>query len=770
MAVAMLIGLWAWDELSFNRYHENYNSIGKVLRLNTIDKQREANYYLPAALGILLQSSYENNFKSIAMVTDVQEHVVGSNDKKSIQRGVYMQPTGPEIFTLRMMSGTRSGLNDKNSILLSKSFSEKLFGTTDVLNKIVTIDSEHDVKVTGIYEDLPNNSEFWEVTYIAPLDLLISSNKYLSYDAWDNYFITIYAQLSPGSYFNNTSKIIRDAMRKHVDVETLKTNPELFLHPMSQWHLHSAFENGKPVTSSAMMSVWYYGIIGGFVLLLACINFMNLSTARSERRAKEVGIRKSIGSVRGQLVRQFFGESLLVAILSFILALLLVQLTLPLLNGVADKNISLPWATYQFWLVAFSFTIFTGLLAGTYPALYLSSFNPVKVLKGTFKAGRFSSLPRRVLVVVQFTVSISLIIGTIVVYQQIQYGKDRPVGYTRKGLLMLPMRSPEYRGKYDQLRNELIRTGAVTQVAQSGRSVLENLGSNNGFSWEGKEASFDPSFNTIWVSADYGKTIGWEFLKGRDFSNEMQSDLSGIIINESALKLMGLTDPVGQLVNWIDWQKINRGSFKILGVVKDMVKTSPFEPTDPSIIFLSREDAMGWLYIRINPETRPSDALPKIQSVFDKLIPSDPFDYKFADDAYEAKFRNEERVAKLAGVFSFLAILISCLGLFGLASFVAAQRTKEISIRKILGASIANVWALLSREFVVLIVISCAIAIPLSFLFMNNWLHHYQYRTTITWVVFAVSGVGSLMITLLTISFQALKTAMTNPVNSLKSE
>jgi putative ABC transport system permease protein len=770
MTVAILIGLWIQDELSFNKYHENYNALGKVLRHNTRHGETGTNSDQTAGLGTLLRSSYSSNFKAIVMATEAAEHVISSEDKKFTQLGNYIQPEGPEMFTLKMLSGTRGGLSDKNSILLSKSLSEKLFGTIDPLNKVVTIDSEHEVKVTGVYEDLPLNSEFREATFFAPLDLLISTNQWLSYHAWDNYFLMIYIQLLPGSDFHKSSEIIKDAMLKHVDEETLKTKPELFLHPMSQWHLNSSFENGLPVTSSAKMSVWYYGIIGGFVLLLACINFMNLSTARSERRAKEVGIRKSIGSIRSQLINQFFSESLLVAFLSFVLSLLIVQFSIPWFNAVADKNISIPVGMYQFWVAALVFTIFTGLLAGAYPALYLSSFNPVKVLKGTFKTGRWSSLPRRILVVAQFTISISIIIGTMIVYEQIQFGKDRPVGYSREGLLMLPMRSPEYESKYEQLRNELKKAGMVGEVAQSGRSVLENLGSNSGFDWDGKDDSFDPSFNTFWVSAEYGRTIGWEFLKGRDFATEIQSDRSGIVINESAQKLMGLQDPVGQSVTWVDWQKVNRGSFKILGVVKDMVKRSPYEPTDPSIAFLSEENAMGWLYIRLNPATKASEALPQIQSIFSKIIPSDPFDYKFADDAYNAKFRGEERVARLASVFSLLAILISCSGLFGLASFVAEQRTREISIRKVLGASLADVWRLLSREFVVLVMISCAIAIPLSFYFMSSWLQHYQYRITMTWFVFAVAGIGSLVITLLTISYQAIKTALINPVNSLKSE
>jgi ABC-type antimicrobial peptide transport system permease subunit len=493
---------------------------------------------------------------------------------------------------------------------------------------------------------------------------------------------------------------------------------------------------------------------------------MNLSTARSEQRAKEVGIRKSIGSLRSQLVQQFYGESFLVAAIAFVAAFLFVQLSLPWFNAVADKKISMPWTNGAFWTGCISFVVLTGFLAGSYPALYLSSFKPVKVLKGTFKAGRFAALPRKVLVVVQFTASITLIIGTIVVYQQIQFAKNRPVGYSREGLIGLRTASPEFRGKYHVLRNELKKTGAVEEIAEANYSITDTRGWNGGFSW--KDIKYEPSFNTIFVTHEYGKTIGWEFTDGRDFSREFASDSAGIVINESALKILGIKNPVGEYLNWAPgWT--DQGTYKILGVVKDMVKGSPYEPTDPSIIFLSGND-MQWLYVRMDPNVSPHEALPKIEKVFSQLIPSAPFDYTFADEDYAAKFRGEERIGKLATVFSTLAILISCLGLFGLAAFTAEQRTKEIGIRKVLGASVAHLWQMLSKDFVVLVVISCAIAVPIAFSFMNNWLEQYQYRTTISWSVFAATGIGALIVTLLTVSFQAIKAALMNPVNSLRSE
>jgi putative ABC transport system permease protein len=495
---------------------------------------------------------------------------------------------------------------------------------------------------------------------------------------------------------------------------------------------------------------------------------MNLSTARSEKRAKEVGIRKSIGSYRSQLVYQFFSESMLVAFLSFVLSFALVTVALPGFNNIADKTIAMPWNEPMFWIGTIAFTLLTGVLAGSYPALYLSSFNPVKVLKGTFKAGRFSSLPRKALVVVQFTVSISLIAGTVIVYQQIQFAKNRPVGYAREGLISLHSRSPELKGKYEVLRNELKKTGAVEEMAESNYSITSTLGWNGGFEWKGQQPdSKDLTFNINRVTPEYGKTIGWDFIAGRDFSRELTSDRSGVVLNKSAVMLMGLENPVGEILT------LNRGdehkTFSILGVISDMVKGSPFEPTDPGLFFLTESDE-EWIYIRLNPNLSTHEALPKIEAAFTQLITTAPFDYKFADEEYSAKFRSEERVGTLASIFSSLAILISCSGLFGLASFVAEQRTKEIGIRKVMGASVISLWQMLSKDFVVLVIIACVVAIPMAYHFLEQWLQQYEYRTQISWWVFALTGTSAVFITLLTVSFQAIKAALMNPVKSLRSE
>ncbi|MEJ0054899.1 MAG: FtsX-like permease family protein [Bacteroidota bacterium] len=767
MMVAMLIGLWIYDELSYNKSHKNYDRIAKIYRHNTRSMGIMTDAVQTAGLGTLLKSDYPEHFEHVVLVrARPEQRLLGFNENKFVQSGFFMQDGGPQMLSLNMKQGVQTGLKDKNSILLSESFAKKMFGDKEAINQTIVMDAKWDLKVTGVYEDLPKNTEFNEATFFAPVDLYLEG--WSNINVWDDFNMWIYVQIPPNGDFAKTSEIIKNAMIPHIGEQASKSNPQLFLHPMSRLHLSSQFKNGVEVTSDQMKFVWLYGMVGIFVLLLACINFMNLSTARSEKRAKEVGIRKSIGSYRSQLVQQFFSESLLVTLLSFIVATILTLFILSSFNSIAGKNMSIPWSNPFVWIVGFSFTVLIGLLAGSYPALFLSSFNPVKVLKGTYKAGRLASLPRRVLVVVQFTVSIALIAGTMIVYQQIQFAKTRPSGYTREGLISLRAMSPEFKGKLEVLRNELKKTGAVVELAESDYAITSTLGWNGGFDLRSKPKELnDEAFNINEVTHEYGKTIGWEFVEGRDFSREFPSDLSGVVINESTKKTLGMENPVGEkLIRHTDEKDIE---YTILGVIRDVVKGSPFEPTNQCLYFLSEQD-LQWIYIRTNPEMSTYEALTKIEKAFSSIISTAPFDYKFSDEEFGAKFRSEERIGTLAAIFSVLAIIISCSGLFGLASFVAEQRTKEIGIRKVLGASVTQVWKLLSSEFVLLVAISIMISIPLSYWFMDNWLRQYQYRTTIAWYVFAVAGTGALFVTLLTVSFQAIKAAVANPVKSLRSE
>jgi ABC-type antimicrobial peptide transport system permease subunit len=765
MSVTLLIGLWIQDEFAFNKYHTNYDTIAKIYRTNNWGDGIESNTSQVAGLGTLLRNEYGAHFKSVVMVRQrIEDRVIAFGDNKFTQGGYFMQPEGIDVFSLRMIQGSaKRALRDMTSIILSESLSKKLFGEQDPLNKIVTMDGASNLLVTGIYQDLPKNSELFGATFFAPLDLFAGGPGRL--DAFDNYNMTIYVQVHNATEVEKVSEVIKDAMLPYIDKETADTKPALFLLPMRDWHLNSQFENGLRVTSREMKVVCSYTTTGAFVLILAAINFMNLSTARSAGRAREVGIRKSIGSQRNQLIQQFLGESLLMASLSFLVSLVLAALALPSFNILAQKQLLMPWADYHFWITGISFAIFTGLMAGCYPAFYLSSFNPIKVLKGTFKVGQSASA-RNVLVTVQFIVSIGLAIGTIVVYQQIAFAKNRPVGYSREGLLSLQPRSPEFSGKYQVLRNELKKTGVVLEMGESNYSITSTLGWNGGFYHNGRKIG--PSFNTIFVTHEYGKTVGLEFLQGRDFSRTSPADTAGILINESASYELGISDPVGEVLHWKPGT-LDRGTFKILGIVKDMVKGSPFEVTDPSIIFLSNGDLTN-LYIRINPAVSVHDALPKIQAVFQRIVPSAPFDYTFADEDYAAKFSAEERVGQLAGLFAIIALVISCLGLFGLTSFVAEQRTKEIGIRKVLGASAGQIWQMLSKDFILMVSIASIIASLVTFYLMDEWLQGYQYRIQISGWIFFWAAVGSIIVTFLTVSHQAIKAASMNPVKSLRSE
>lgn len=762
MAVAILIGLWIWDELSYDKYHQNYDRLAQVWQFQTFNGRIGSQTAMPVPVGAELRNKYPD-FKYVAMSSWNYDHIVAFEDKKFIKTGNYVEPDFPEMMTLKMLKGTRNGLKEVNSIMLSESTAQALFGDKDPINQIVKVDNKSSVKVTGVFEDLPYNTELRDVKLLLPWSLYLSVEKWVknSENEWDNNSFQIYAQLNEGADFKQVSEKIKD-MKKVNDKNTSPFNPQLFLHPMRDWHLHSDWENGVP-SGGRIQFVWLFGLIGSFVLLLACINFMNLSTARSEKRAKEVGIRKTVGSVRSQLIGQFLSESLLVVIFAFVLSLLLVQLSLFWFNEVADKKMSILWGNPFFWLLSIGFILVTGFVSGSYPAFYLSSFNPVKVLKGTFKAGRFATLPRKVLVVLQFTVSVTLIIGTIIVFRQIQHAKNRPIGYNREGLIAMHINTPDIYGHYEAIRNDLIASNGAVNMAESSSAVTGVWSNQIGFSWQGMPPDLQPLFGTIAVTHDYGKTVGWNFMEGRDFSRDFSTDTSSIILNETAAKFIGFKNPINEIITW------NKKEYKVIGIIKDMVMQSPFEPIQPTVFFLNYDWA-NMIFVKLNPQLSASEGLEKVEKVFQKHNPASPFDYKFVDTEYAAKFSSEERVGKLSSFFAGLAVFISCLGLFGLASFVAEQRTKEIGVRKVLGASILQLWTLLSKDFVFLVVISFFIAAPLAYYFMNNWLQRYTYRSDIAWWIFAFSGGGALFITLLTVSYQAIKAARLNPVKSLRSE
>jgi putative ABC transport system permease protein len=770
MAVALLIGLWIWDELTYNTYHTNHARLAQLMTTQTFNGETGTGEAVAVPMAAELRTKHADDFKHVSLASWNFGHTLGVGDKKISASGMWVDPVFPAMLTLKMLAGSQDALKDPSSMLIRRSVAKALFGDADPMNKIVRVDSKIDMKVAGVYEDLPRNTSLYDMEILMPWDKYVSTEPWLKNAGtqWGNHSFQLFLQLNDGGKgsrsareekgdFGRITAKIKDIPKEH----NKEGKEEVILQPMDNWHLYGEFKNGK-VVGGRIQFVWLFGIIGVFVLLLACINFMNLSTARSEKRAKEVGIRKAVGSLRRQLIGQFLSESVVVACLSFVLAVVLVLLLLPFFNGLADKKMSIPWAHPLFWLTTLGFTLVTGLVAGSYPAFYLSSFKPIKVLKGSIKAGRFAALPRKVLVVIQFTVSITLIIGTIIVFRQIQYAKNRPVGYTREGLMSVMMNTPDINGHYDALRRDLLHTGALENMSESSSPATQVWSNQIGFDWRGKDPNSVPLFGIVATTHDFGKTIGWQIKEGRDFSRDF-TDTGAFILNEAAVELTGLKHPVGETVKWDDKNHV------IVGVVKDMVMESPYKPVKPTIFYLD----YGWtqvITLRIKPGTPVRTAIAKIEPVFKKYNPGSPFEYKFVDEDYAKKFSDEERIGNLATFFAVLAIFISCLGLFGLASFVAEQRTKEIGIRKVLGASVFILWRMLSREFVALVVISFFIAIPIAWYYLTQWLQKYTYHTQVSWWVMAAAGVGALVITLLTVSYQAIAAALMSPVKSLRSE
>jgi ABC-type antimicrobial peptide transport system permease subunit len=766
MAVALLIGLWLHDELTYNHYHRNHDRVALVLQNQTFDGEVRTWWSQALQLAPELRSSYGGYFKHVATAAFPGDHLLTAGDKTLSKSGNFMEPQTTEILALNVRQGTRNGLKELNSIMLSESVANAFFGDQNPLGKSVRINHKMDVVVTGVYEDLPANTRFATLGFIAPFDLYVKSERLLidKKVGWGNSWFQTLVQIADGADMQQVSAKIKNVKRLKSDIkDDAKFKPELFLHPMDRWHLHSEFENGVNV-GGRIEFVWLFGIAGAFVLLLACINFMNLSTARSEKRAKEVGLRKTMGSLRTQLVGQFLSESLGVAFLSFSLALLLAALLLPLFNQVADKKITMPYAEPLFWAAGLVFTLFTGVLAGSYPAFYLSAFHPVKTLKGTFRSGRRAALPRKALVVMQFTVSVTLIMGTLFIYRQIQHAKSRPVGYNREGILTLEIKTEEMKKQYEVFRNDLLASGVVTAVAQSESPVTNSWTTNSGFQWKGKDPAMQDELTTVGVTHDFGRVVKWRIQEGRDFSEAFAADSAGFILNETAVRYMGFKNPVDERV------KAFGREYQVIGVVKDMVMQDLYQAVRPMVFYIDKFNRVQFTNLKINPQLGAGKALTTIEALFKKHHPATPFAYQFADDDFARKYQAEQRIGNLAAIFAVLTIFISCLGLFGLAAYTAEQRTKEIGIRKVLGASVTSLWALLSKDFVGLVAIAFAVATPLAYYFLSGWLENYEYRTNLSPWIFALAGGGALLITLVTVSFQAIKAALRNPVKSLRTE
>ena len=755
---SILILLWVADETSFDTMHPKSSRLYQLWVNAKFDNKVQSWRSVPLPTYEALKTA-NSNIKNVTVTDWGGEHLLTVNENRLLKQGYYASEEFLEMFEFELVTGNASQvLDEPRSIVITQSTAKALFGDEDPINKVVRIDNENDLKVTGVLKDIPKNSSF-QFDFIMPWKFREQISDWVRRNMtnWGNYSFQVFVELNDQTNKEATESSIKLMLQQHEQVDT---KPELFLYPLLRWRLYSSFDNG--VEEGGMSDfVQLFTIIAIFIIVIACINFMNLATARSERRAKEVGIRKSIGSKRRELVVQFIGESTLIAFIAFAIAVLFAQLLLPLYNELVEKKLFIDYTSGMFWMISLGMIFLIGIISGSYPAFYLSSFQPVRVLKGKIKAGKGASLPRKILVTLQFGFSILLIIGTIVIYQQIELVRNRQLGYDQENLMAVSYTN-EVAKNYKAIKLDLLNSGVVEAVTKS-NSKITDINSNNFLGWPGKPEELRVIFTTIATEYDYCKTMGIKLLEGRDFSEEFGSDTSAIIINKAGLDLMNLEDPIGtELPLW-------GGTRKLIGVVENSLMGSPYEPVKPLFMILD-PDWTNSVSIRLSKTNDLNGSIEKIKAIFTKHAPAYPFEYDFADVDFQQKFKTINLTSKIASIFATLTIIITGLGLFGLASFTAEQRTKEIGIRKVLGASVPGLVRLISKDFSVLVIVSFVLSAPFAWWLLNMYLERYTIRTTIAWWIFPLTGIVSLLFAVAIVSTQALRAAQSNPVNSLRSE
>ncbi|MEQ8924747.1 MAG: ABC transporter permease [Fulvivirga sp.] len=754
-ACIIIIGMWIQHELSYDSFHPNGERIGTIRKHVFFNNEKSTNLSVPLPLYEELKTNYPE-IKHISRMSSNFGVGLMTKDHRLIKEGIHVDRDFLRMFNFPIINGNmKNPLENPNAIILTKSLAETLFGKEDPIGKIIKRENKYDLVVTAVMADVPDNSTI-TFDFLAPFEFLIQTFPFFknNLNNWGSNFLFNIVELK-----ENTSMQAFSEKLKLID-SNKTSNGQFFIHSLKKWHLYDQYENWKNV-GGKIRYVILFSIIGLFILLIACFNFVNLSTARSEKRSKEVGIRKAIGSRKKQLISQFLTESVLTCCISFVLALVLIQLFLPLLHSIGFDNVALKFDNKIILIAGLVIITITGLAAGSYPAFYLSSFNPVQVLKGSFNQGH-KNIFRRTLVICQFTLSVFLVVCTILVYQQIQHARNRPLGYNPSRLITLGT-SPDLVDNFNLLKTEMLNSGYVQSMAKSSgpMTYFTNIWSTT---WEGKNPEEDVAFGVVLVGYDYLKTMQLELIKGRPFS-ETYNDQNSVILTEAALKVTGYQDPIGKTL------EIGSKLVTIIGIVKDVLISDPFKNDEPAAIMMSgnkRDD--HYISFRLRPEVNIQEAMTSIKSIFDLYNPTYPFGYSFVEDDFDEKFQIESQLGKLSGVFSILAIFMSSLGLFGLSMYLVERRLKEIGIRKVLGSSILKIWTFLSGEFAIIVSIGCFLAFLLSYFFMENWLQDYYYRITISWWVFVVSGIGALFIALMTVSFQTIKAAVVNPAKILKSE
>ena len=756
MAGVILIGTWVQNELSFEQFHADNDNLYKVWNRSAGPGEIGTWDVTSGPLGKALEKDFPE-VKNTSRIYWSTDRLFNYADKNIKAKGNEVDKPFLSMFTFPLLQGDPNhALDDIHSIVLTENLAKNIFGKEDPLNKIVKLDNKENYKITGVLKNLPNNTEF-DFEYL--ISLTPDAGRFYGGESWETNTFYTYVLLQPNTNIGQfNDKIKKEIVRYSPEAQT-----EIFLHPMSKWHLYSRFENGK-VAGGRIEIVHLLMLIGGLILLIACINFMNLSTAQSQKRAKEVGVRKVIGAGKGGLISQFLCESILVAFMAGVLALGIVQLFLPSFNQLIEKSLSINYANPLLWISLIGFVLFTGLLAGSYPAFFLSSFKPVSVLKGSFKGAQNLFNPRKILVVLQFSVAIVLVISTLVIYKQIQFVQNRDNGYNVKNLVEVPIEG-DVEKNYDLIKTELINSGAVTAMSKTGFGVTLDASYGAGFNWDGMDKALENlNFSIYRSGGDFIKTMGMKLEIGRDIDfTHYPGDSSSVMINEMAVEKMGMKDPVGKIIRSGD------KPLTIVGVFKDFIIGSPYKEVRPMLV----RGYDKWNFntvLRLNEHNSITKNLNTAQNIFKKYNSAYPFTYQFVDQEYAQKFKDEKQTGSLAGLFAGLTIFISCLGLFGLAAFMAENRSKEIGIRKVLGANVTGIIKLLSREFVLLVTISIGIAVPVGWWAMNKWLEDFTYRINIGWQVFAITGVMAIVIALLAVSFHAVKASIANPVKSLRAE
>jgi len=757
MAGAVLIFLWVMNEYSYDSFHANNKTLYKVWYRFPAKEWTGTQDVTAGPLGSTLKQEFPE-VKSASRIYWSEDRLFNYKDVSLKAKGNEVDKAFLTMFTFPLLEGNSAhALDDINSIVITQELAKKIFKDADPLNRVVKINNGQIYKVTGVLKTLPNNTEF-DFEYLVPLP---GDGAFNNDNSWNSNSYYTYVQLQPGANIDAVNDKIKSIVKKHVADKDNIT--EVFLYPFSKMHLYSRFENGK-VAGGRIEIVRLLLSIAAIILLIACINFMNLSTSQSQKRAKEVGVRKVMGAARGSLIGQFLTESMAITFIAGIIALVLVQLCLPAFNQLTTKHLYVNYADPVYWLAFLGFILVTGVLAGSYPAFFLSAFRPVKVLKGKFGAVRNIVNPRKVLVVVQFSVAIVLVISTVVIYRQIKFAQDRDTGYKIDHLVEVPM-DGDIRKNYPLIKNDLIASGAATAMCQTGVTVTMDGRTSGGFSTDGtNKQQQNLTFSVLGTSGDFVKTMGLNLTGGRDIDfNSYPSDSMSCLINQTAVKQMGIKDPVNSII------KAGNQSLRVVGVFKDFIIQSPYVDIQPMIVLASKT----WAYnnvIRLNGQTGTAKDLQIAEKIFKKYNPAYPFTYQFIDKEYQQKFNDQQQTGTLSAVFACLTIFISCLGLFGLASYMAESRSKEIGIRKVLGASVTGITQMLTREFVSLVIIAILAAVPIAWWAMNKWLQDFTYRIHLGWLTFVLSGVFAILIAILTVSFQAIKAAVANPVNSIKAE